>query len=188
MVVGTSAGKKYASSFLKFGVLWGLFCFFFSFEIRAQELNEIRREYYEAVNSGTAADDFYNKLHKLQPSKPVLFAYYGSAQALKSRYSFNPYNKIKYLNEGRKTLARAVAKSPDDLEIRFLRFSLEHYIPAFLGMSDNLDIDRKKIILLIKKKQYGAVDKSLLKNLISFLKQTKRCTPRELHILAEAGS
>jgi hypothetical protein len=187
MAAGKSVGKKQTASNLKLGFLLFLMLFFLYFPVaNSQQLSAIRKEYYAATTDGREAEKLYVKLRQLKPSDPVLMAYYGSAQALKAKYSWNPYNKVSYLTEGRKTLRSAVAKSPENLEIRFLRYCLEYYLPAFLGMSDNLEADRKKIVYLIEKKQYGGIDEALLKNLISFLKQSKSCTSEELRVLAKA--
>jgi hypothetical protein len=45
-----------------------------------------------------------------------------------------------------KTLSKAIAADPANPEIRFLRFSIQYYVPAFLGFSKNLDEDKKVIV------------------------------------------
>lgn len=149
----------------------------------ADELAELRKDYFASINNENAAEKFYNNLKKKSPTDPLVMAYYGSAQALRAKHAFNPYNKISYLKSGLKTLEAAVNKSPDNLEIRFLRFSLEHYIPAFLGYSKHLETDKKKIIYLIQLKKFDPKDKELLNNLLKFMKETKRCSAEEIAIL-----
>lgn len=149
----------------------------------ADELAELRKDYFASINNEKAAEKFYVNLKKKSPTDPLVMAYYGSAQALRAKHAFNPYNKISYLKSGLKTLEAAVNKSPDNLEIRFLRFSLEHYIPAFLGYSKHLETDKKKIIYLIQLKKFDPKDKELLNNLLKFMKETKRCSAEEIAIL-----
>jgi len=69
--------------------------------------------------------------------------------------------------------------------MRFLRFSLAHYPPDFLGYSKRLEEDRKKLIALASQKQSVAkqIDKSILKNIVKFLIDSKRCTPAEISVL-----
>lgn len=159
---------------------------FFPGLVTANDLPQIRKEYYAAVNDGKAAEKFYNKLKKINSSEPLMMAYFGISQAVKARHAINPYNKLSYLRNGMKVLNSAVAKSQDDLEIRFLRFSIEHYIPSFLGYSQHLEADRKKIIELSKQRKFGAMDKALLVNLLKFMKETERCKPQEIAILDES--
>ena len=152
----------------------------------AYDIRKIRLEYNAAVNDEKKADEFYSKLEKMRPLDPLLLAYFGSAEAVKAKHALNPYSKLAYLKSGSKTLNLSVSKSPDNLEIRFLRFTLEHYVPKFLGYSKHLPEDKKKIIDLIAKRQFGEVDSSLLKNIISFMKESRRCTKAELEVLNKA--
>ena len=152
----------------------------------ANDLPQIRKDYYRAVNNEKAAETFYSGLKARKSTEPIILAYFGSAQAIRARHAINPYNKLTYLKSGLKTLETAVSSSPQDLEIRFLRFSLEHYIPSFLGFSKHLETDREKIVELAKQRKFGAMDKPLLVNLLTFMKETKRCSKQEIAILDQA--
>jgi hypothetical protein len=160
--------------------------FLFPMLVSADDLPQIRKEYYAAVNDEKAADRFYQKLKKQNLSEPLLLAYFGSAQAIRARHAINPYNKVSFLRAGMKTLNSAVAKDSENLEIRYLRFSLEHYIPSFLGYSKHLESDRKKIVELSKQRKFGSMDKVLLVSLLNFMKETKRCSPQEIATLDQA--
>jgi len=157
----------------------------FPMTIYANELPQIRKDFYLAIKNGTASEKFYNRLKAKKSSDPTIMAYFGTSQAIRAKHAFNPYNKITYLKSGIKTLEKAVGKSPENLEIRFLRFSLEHYIPSFLGFSKHLETDRKKIVELARQKKFGSMDMPLLLNLVNFMKETKRCSPAEIVILEQ---
>ena len=165
-----------------------LVCLFFVSSLNAQSLSTVRKEYYEAINSSKATNKLYGKLVEAKPVDPLIMAYLGSAQALKARFSWNPYNKLAYLSEGLKTLGDAVNKSPRNLEIRFLRFSLVHYLPAFLGYGNTLGADKEMIVDLIRNRKYGLIDATLLKSIIGFMKETKHCTKEEIALLNNAVS
>lgn len=151
------------------------------------DIKQIRAEFYEAVNKEAAAEGFYKKMKAADLNNPLMLAYYGSASALRAKHAWNPYHKVSYLKAGMKDIDKAVAEKPEHLEIRFLRFSLEHYLPAFLGYSKHLETDRKKIIALIEKNQLSTVDKSLLTHIIGFMKESGRCSPAEIAALKKAG-
>ncbi|MXV16042.1 hypothetical protein [Hufsiella ginkgonis] len=151
-----------------------------------EDIKQVREEFYVAVNNPAAADKFYDKLNGLKPAEPVLMAYYGSAQALKARYAWNPYKKLSYLKQGSKTLSAAVKANPDNFEIRFLRFSLQHFVPAFLGYSKELEEDRRQLIALAVKRQFGSMDRLLINHLLEFMIDTKRCTAEEITLLKKA--
>jgi len=151
--------------------------------LQAYDLKQLRLEFYAAVKDETAAESLYTRLKKEKSPDPLLQAYFGSVEALRAKHSFNPYNKIAYLKRGSQTLGKAVTRSPDNLEIRFLRFSLEHYVPAFLGYSKNLAADREKIVDLIRKQQTGGLTNGLLQNIAAFMKESGRCSAKEILIL-----
>lgn len=153
----------------------------------AYDLKQLRQEFYTAVKDEAAAERLYNRLKEEKSPDPLLQAYFGSVEALRAKHAFNPYNKIAYLKRGSKTLGKAVSRSPDNLEIRFLRFSLEHYVPAFLGYSKNLAADRKKIVELIRNKQTDGISGGLLKNIVAFMKESGRCSAHEITILERAS-
>lgn len=153
----------------------------------AESLPAIRQQYYHAINNSTDADRFYDLLKDSPRNNQILMAYFGCAQAIKARYSWNPYNKLSYLNKGTATLDKAVRNSPDNLEIRFLRFTLQYYIPQFLGYSKDLETDKQKIVELIEKKHFGSMDNKLLNNLIKFMQSNGKCSPKELNILNQAA-
>ncbi|WP_207424118.1 hypothetical protein [Desertivirga brevis] len=152
----------------------------------AYDLQGIRVEFYKAVNDASTANSLYKKLKGIEKKDALLLAYLGSTEAVKAKHAFNPYNKLSLLKSGSKKLEQAVGEEPASLEIRFLRFSLEHYLPAFLGASKHLDEDRKQIVKLIGAEKFGSVDKALLKNIIAFMKETKRCSSSELTVLNKA--
>lgn len=149
------------------------------------DINKIRRNYIEGVKSEKTASKLYEELKKIENPNPLILAYIGSSDALRAKHSWNPVNKVGYLKKGCKTLNDAVALNPNQIEIRFLRFSLEHYLPDFLGYSQHLDEDRKKLIELAKQKEVvkKQIDQTILKNIIKFLIESKRCTAEEISVL-----
>lgn len=154
----------------------------------AYDIQKIRKDYIEAIKSESAANKLYDQLKVIKNPDPLITAYLGSAQAIRAKHAWNPVNKLNYLKEGCKTLDKAVAKNPNQLEIRFLRFSLQHYIPTFLGYSKDLNQDKAKIIELIQKHEIITLqlDKTIMRDMIKFLINSKRCDEEEIAILKEA--
>ena len=89
------------------------------------------------------------------------------------------------MNDSQTTFKAAVAKDPHNIEIRFMRFSIEHNLPKFLGYDDNLISDRLEMIKQIDNKNYSAADQHLVKAIILFLIDSKRCTPSETNKLQQ---
>ena len=149
------------------------------------DINKIRKDYVEAVNSEKTATKLYRQLQSIKNPSPLILAYLGASDAIRAKHSWNPVNKLGFLKKGCKTLDHAVSLSPNQLEIRFLRFSLEHYLPDFLGYSKHLEEDRKKLISLAGQKETVTkqIDPSILKNIVKFLIVSKRCTTAEIVVL-----
>lgn len=140
---------------------------------------DIRRELILAVNSSKTTDSLYNVLSSQKTKSPLTTSYIAALEALKAKHTWNPYHKLKYLNNAEARFATAVAADPHNIEIRFMRFSVEHYVPGFLGFNKNLYTDREEMISGIKKKRYTADDKDLAAALVKFLLNSKRCTSAE---------
>lgn len=143
------------------------------------DLKVFRKKMMLAINDGHTTDSLYNYLDKLTKKTPLLLAYMGTLDALKAKHALNPYNKIVYLNASEKILRDAVADDPHNIEIRFMRFSIQHKVPHFLGYGKDLDADREEMVKQLDRKNYGSADKLLTINIIKFLIDSKRCTPNE---------
>jgi len=158
----------------------------FPLSVLSTELDKLRLQFYQAVDNKDVAKKFFERMKLEQGISAVHLAYYGSAQTLMGKHAWNPYQKLSHLKSGMQVLSSASKKAPDDLEIRFLRFSIEHYLPTFLGMSKHLDEDRKKIVSLVQRRQCGSLSKDVLKNMVSFVVKSGRLNGAELDILNQS--
>lgn len=145
----------------------------------APDLHVIRRLLVVALESKKTTDSLYKSLEDIKDKPALINAYMGTLEALKAKHTWNPYYKIKYLNDSERTFKTAVAADPRNIEIRFMRFSIEHNVPKFLGYTDNLIDDREEIVKQIDAKYYASADKTLVKTIIRFMLNSKRCTANE---------
>lgn len=144
-------------------------------------VEDIRKGYYEAVYDSKRTDELYSQLKKVKSSDPLVQAYIGSLEALKAKHARNPYYKLSYLAQFDKTIRAAVKKAPDNLEIRFLRFSVQYYVPEFLGYSKEMQEDKQKIVYLITQKKYSEDERGLVKKVYHFMVETKSLTTSEIN-------
>ena len=79
-------------------------------------------------------------------------------------------------------MQKAINMDKENMEIRFMRFSIEHFTPSFLGFSKDLTADRKEIVKHYQNNNFGVADAGLIKNVANFMIQSKRCTPEEIKI------
>ena len=157
----------------------------FSAYSQKTDVPEMRKGMLRAIKSPKATDSLYKNLEALNKKTPLVLGYYGALEALKAKDSWNPYKKVKLLVSSHKTMEQAVNASPNDMEIRFLRFSIEFYLPGFLGLSKDMVSDKNMIIHQLKLKNYGSADKDYVKNIMKFMVDSKQCTVQEVAFLHE---
>ena len=162
------------------------------------ELSELRSIYYAGVENDEYIDSLkiiidanFGKDHSNY--SPIVLAYHAGISALKSKHAFWPFNKMSYLNEAMDIFEKAIERDPDNLEIRFMRFSILYYVPGILGYDYEEESDAKKLFNLLLKKDYSSVDYEIQFGMIEFLIQSdflsigqKKRLKREL-VLADSN-
>lgn len=143
----------------------------------------IRKLLITAIESKKTTDSLYTSLAAVKSPSALTSGYMGTLEALKAKHAWNPYYKVKYLNDCEKTFKAAIHRDPHNIEIRFMRFSIEHNVPGFLGYNKNLEADKDEIIKQLGHKHYAQADEALVKTIINFLLESKRCTTAETHSL-----
>lgn len=146
------------------------------------EINQIKKSLVVAVENSRVTDSMYIKLLPKKGKDALTTAFVGTLEALKAKHAWNPYNKLKYVSMANATMKQAVAASPQNVEIRFMRFSIQHYTPEFLGYSKNLTEDKVAIVNHYRNKTLGT-DALLIRSIAKFVIDSKRCTPTEVAVL-----
>lgn len=148
-------------------------------QVKADDLNikNVRKALVIAIEDNSTTDSLYKSLTKIKEKSGLVNGFIGAVYAIKAKHSWNPYLKLKYLRDSEKIFKKAVAEDPHNMEIRFMRFSIEHYAPSILGFNKELGADSEEIITQLDKKNYGTADKDLVIAIIKFLLHSKRCTP-----------
>ncbi len=140
-------------------------------------LENLRRDYVGAVDSSELAKA---RLKELQAQgdnlPPLLLAFYAGFEALVAKHEWNPYIKLKLITKAVKRFDRAVEEEPKNAEIRFLRFSVEHYLPDFLKKSDHLEEDRRAIFQYFDTTPLTPESRRAIAR---FMKQSGRCGREE---------
>lgn len=144
-----------------------------------ETVNQIRKLFYEAVDSEDKLEELENFFSTSFTEKaliyhPTLLAYTGAIDALKAKHAFNPFTKFSMVISSLNTLERAVNREPNNLEIRFIRFSILHNLPGFLGYGNERRDDISVIVAQLAKKDYVKYDPTLQKNVIEFMLDSER--------------
>lgn len=169
---------------LRFVLLLGLFAFTPLLFLNAQSMNanDVRRLYTAAIESAAKTEQLHQTLTALKPTEPLVLAYLGAVEALLAKHAWNPYNKVAWLNKAAKNFSSALKKSPNHAEIRYLRFSTEHYLPPFLG-HNHLQEDLENICKHLDSAENVALGKDVSKAIAKFLLASNRCNGTQKAIL-----
>ena len=156
----------------------------------ATTLELIRNLYYSSVEDenelkkldSLIINDFSDTLSQYPP---IILAYYGGVEALKAKHAFWPFNKLSYFNSSMDILEKAVKEEPDNLEIRFIRFSILDNVPGILGFSEEREIDKDEIIFLLCNKDYSKLNAKIQRNIIRYMINSGRLSPGQIDLLTK---
>jgi hypothetical protein len=141
------------------------------------DLYEIRELFSKASESSFYTEKLSQKLEKTN-SNPLIIAYKACVKALQAKYTWNPLQKWADIDQASKFFEEAIKDAPEDIEIRFLRFSIELNTPSILGYSQHLEEDKKKLLLAfpfvkLPQEMKEAIKKSLLESNLCSLEEKK---------------
>lgn len=106
----------------------------------SQNLDVIRKNYEEAVSNKEVCDKMIDEL-ELNGSTTVHLAYLGAYQTISANHISNPFGKLKAFKKGKMKIEEAVKKDKDNVEIRFIRLSIQKNAPGILGYRSNIKED-----------------------------------------------
>lgn len=133
------------------------------FASNAMSLEDVRNNYQFAVKDKSICQSMIQQLEK-NPETNVHLAYLGAFQTIWSNYTFRPVDKISTFNKGKTNIDKAVKLSPNDVEIIFIRHSVQKTCPGFLGYKNNWKEDE---FFLSKKR--NSITSATLKNMVEKL-------------------
>ena len=144
-------------------------------------LHRVRSKFFQATRSQKVLNEVSSILKEEDNSNaPVLMAYQGAIEAIGAKFVWSPYSKLQHLKRGMRLINRSLEDSPDDIEIRFLRFLVEHHIPAVAGIDTHLDQDKKFIMANLDQMATANLEQEFANNLLEFLGQTGRYSTIEI--------
>lgn len=105
-------------------------------------MEEVRNNYVKAVSDKQVCKTMISNLIGNHENNNVYLAYLGAFQAIWANHTINPIEKLNTFNKGKNNIDKALKMSEDNIEIRFIRYSIQKKTPAFLGYKDALQIDK----------------------------------------------
>lgn len=113
----------------------------------AQDLKDIRSQYPEAEVNQEITDKLERDLANVDSeNNATLLAYKGAVLTLKAKFSKSKNDKKEFFKEGVSIIENAIKADSSNIEIRYLRLSIQENSPKFLGYHKNIDNDKKFIL------------------------------------------
>lgn len=150
-----------------------LFLFWCCFQ--TVETTQLREAYKTASDNEQEAAVFI-ELTQHVDSSPVQQAYLGAAFALKAKFEGK---KIKNLKTAKKLLEEAVSNTPDKIEIRMIRLSIQESLPKIVGYNEAISSDKEFITTHLKLVE----NKKLKEYLQGFIARSKSFSTEEKSLL-----
>lgn len=126
-----------------------LLLFIIGLFILALNLNivEVRKNYKDAVTSQSKVDSFNESLKNVTKNDDKrLVAYKGAAIALAARFLKGAKQKNETFKSGVELVEFAIDNKPLDMEVRFVRLSIQQNSPKFLGYNKEIEGDKNYIL------------------------------------------
>lgn len=142
---------------------------FLFFNVPGGDLGKARTLFLAAVDNEDKAYELLKLTEKAGKDDAVLWGYHGIAKTLLGKHAFNPVNKVSYFNKGKRILEAALSVAPDNVELRYLRLTLQENVPSLLGYSDKITEDRA----FIRSRLPALEDKQLSKMITDYLANKK---------------
>ena len=144
------------------------------------DINSVRSLLERAPTEEKACKEL---LVMLQPfnenNNSLLSGYKASATMIMAKHVFNPFSKLSYFKKGKNIMEKAIAADSANIELRFLRFSVQTNIPSFLGYKENIKNDKNFLL-----KSLPAIkDLKLKKMIVAFLSTSDYVTDKEKNSL-----
>ena len=143
----------------------------------------LRRHYEQAATDKQAGEKFYELLRGYAGQDALVLGYKAASEAIKARDA-SMFDKLTYVQQAARTFGQAVALDGDNAEIRFLRFSVESNLPAFLGLSKHVEEDRVFLLDAALQHPDSGMDAEAFQTVRGFLVDRKHVSDDEAQRLA----
>lgn len=150
-----------------------------------EQLIQLREGFRQAIVNDQVAN-FIEQVEQTTLNQPELLAYAACAYALKAKSSWNPLNKLASIRKYDQMMTEAARISPSNIEIRFLRFSIEINLPDWLGFSNHLTEDQLYISSHLEEIEGLMLHREYARYILYFLRETDRYEEKTIIKLREA--
>ncbi len=155
----------------------------FCLNMQSLNFDAVRTAYKEAAQDKTKVETFHKSMSRVhEKDNPILVAYKGASIALLAKQAKSIKDKKEGFQEGVSLIEMAIDKSPNNIEVRFVRLSIQENTPKILKYKSNIDADKQFILA-----QFKNIKFSHLKNHIKdYISQSKVFTDEEKSVILDS--
>ena len=151
-----------------------------SFASNDPDITEIRVKFYQLAFDCADTEKILEEVRSIQNPSGIIVAYEAAMQALMAKVVWNPFTKVSHVKLAEKVFDKAVKLDPLNIEIRFIRFSVEYHIPKWLGLSKHMQEDKDFILENINSFDTSCVSQDMLSYISNFVKESGWYSSSEL--------
>ncbi len=141
---------------------------------------EIRQKYFKAIGNERKIERLLKELQDIKKPSALLLAYRAACESMMAQFSWNPYTKLAQVNKSFDLFEKAIKEDSQNVEIRFLRFSVQHNVPDFLRKNREFEEDKDVLVDNFDKADF---DTEFRQFIIGYLKDSGRFEGKKLEIL-----
>ncbi len=110
-------------------------------------LNFVRQNVGEMFKTEEVCLNIYNAFEQTDyQDNNLLLGYHGAALLGMARHAPNVFKKMSFFSDGKELLEKSIDMDHDNVELRFLRLTIQTNIPSFLGYSDSKESDKAFVL------------------------------------------
>ncbi|MGF1924269.1 MAG: hypothetical protein ACQUHE_08815 [Bacteroidia bacterium] len=137
---------------------------------------EVRNLYEIAAENRMANTKLTNLLASAKSDNPIISGYKGASIMMEANHVFNPLTKLSRFKKGKQLLEAAIKLDQANVELRYIRLTIQTNVPGFLGYSSAIEADKRSIINALDQSK----DLDLRKRMVNYLIGAKICSTEEL--------
>lgn len=109
---------------------------------KAQSLEALRRSYYKLNTDSTSCAKLYKQVNQSTSTDNTYNGYKGAITAAMANHVKNNGEKLKLFNAGKSLLEQSIKKDANNVELRFLRLTIQTNCPKALGYNKQIAEDK----------------------------------------------
>jgi hypothetical protein len=149
----------------------------------SQSLEDCRRWYDLGISEEDYAVKLERETAKWSQKSGIQSAYWAASKTLLAKYAWNPATKLSLLDEAETKMNFCIQQNPESLEMRYLRFSYERNLPAFLQGGNHMKEDAEKMIFLFRQGKYKEFPSSIGRKMRDSVLLFGPCSEKDRHFL-----